>query len=235
LSDGALAGAEALIRWQHPTRNLLQPSAFLPALEGGPLAATVGAWILDQACSQARIWRQHSPDFRIGVNLFAAQFRTDDLPTIVAETLARHSLPAGALELEITENIVLDQVELVLPQLRAIAGLGVALAFDDFGTGYASLNLLKDYPISHIKIDMSFIQAMQDSAHDRAIVMSLLDLSHQLNLKVIAEGVETDEQRAFLRTHQCEEGQGYLFGRPMAAELFGEKFRLIDFALRARA
>lgn len=235
LSDGALVGAEALIRWQHPTRNLLQPAAFLPALEGGPLAATVGGWILDAACAQAKIWRQHCPDFRVGVNLFAAQFRADDLPKTVAETLARYSLPASALELEITENIVLDQAELVLPQLHAVAALGVALAFDDFGTGYASLNLLKDYPITHIKIDMSFIQAMQESAHDRAIVTSLIDLSHQLNLKVIAEGVETDGQRAFLHTHQCEEGQGYLFGRPMVAELFAEKFRLSDFALRARA
>ncbi|MGQ0588434.1 MAG: putative bifunctional diguanylate cyclase/phosphodiesterase [Sphingosinicella sp.] len=235
LSDGALVGAEALIRWQHPTRNLLQPAAFLPALEGGPLAATVGAWILDAACAQAKIWRQHHPDFRVGVNLFAAQFRADDLPRTVAETLARHSLPASALELEITENIVLDQVELVLPQLRAVDALGVSLAFDDFGTGYASLNLLKDYPISHIKIDRSFIQTMQDSAHDRAIVTSLIQLSHQLDLKVIAEGVETDGQRAFLHAHRCEEGQGYFFGSPMAAELFAEKFALTEFESRARA
>lgn len=235
LSDNALVGAEALIRWQHPVRNLLQPAAFLPALEGGPLAATVGEWILDMACAQVRRWRRHRPDFRIGVNLFAAQFRTDDLAATVARALARHLLPANALKLEITENIVLDQVDLVLPQLRAIQALGVALAFDDFGTGYASLNLLKTYPISHIKIDKSFIQSMQESAHDRAIVTSLIDLSHQLDLQVIAEGVETEAQQAFLRACRCEEGQGYFFGAPMSAELFEEKFALTDVPSRAVA
>ncbi len=235
LSDGALMGAEALIRWEHPVRHLLQPAAFLPALEGGPLAATVGAWVLDRACAQARLWREHHPAFRISVNLFAAQFRADDLPMLVAETLARHGLPAGALKLEITENIVLDQVQLVLPQLEAIRARGVALAFDDFGTGYASLNLLKNYPISHIKIDKSFIQAMQDSPHDRAIVTSLINLSHQLNLAVIAEGVESDAQRAFLRAEGCEEGQGYLFGRPMSADLFAEKFGFAEMRARVGA
>ena len=235
LADGALEGAEALIRWQHPIRHLLPPSAFLPALEGGPLAATVGAWVLDQACAQARIWRQADPTFRISVNLFAAQFRADDLPALVAETLVRHDLPASALKLEITENIVLDRVALVLPQLEAIRALGVALAFDDFGTGYASLNLLKNYPISHLKIDKSFVQAMQDSPHDRAIVTSLIDLSHQMDLQVIAEGIETEAQRIFLRGQGCEEGQGYLFGRPMAADLFAEKFGLVEVRARVGA
>ena len=235
LSDGALVGAEALIRWQHPVRNLLQPAAFLPALAGGPLAATVGAWILDAACSQAAEWRKVHPDFRMAVNLFAAQFRADDLPTTVAATLARHALQADAIELEITENIVLDQAELVLPQLRAVRALGVALAFDDFGTGYASLNLLKSYPISHIKIDKSFIQAMRDSLHDRVIVTSLVELSHQLDLKVIAEGVETDQQRSFLRSHGCEEGQGFFFGKPMPAALFAEKFGLAGLRHNATA
>ncbi len=235
LSDGALVGAEALIRWQHPRRHLLQPAAFLPALESGPLAATAGAWILDMACAQAALWRRHRPGFRIGVNLFAAQFRADDLAGTVAQALTRHSLPAEALELEITENIVLDQVDLVLPQLRAIRALGVALAFDDFGTGYASLNLLKTYPITHIKIDKSFIQSMQESTHDRAIVTSLIDLSHQLDLQVIAEGVENEAQQAFLRGCGCEEGQGYVFGAPMSAALFEEKFALSDAQARAVA
>jgi diguanylate cyclase (GGDEF)-like protein/PAS domain S-box-containing protein len=226
LADGALVGAEALLRWQHPVRNVLKPAAFLPALEGGPLAAAVGAWILDHACAQAAQWRRIRPDFRISVNLFAAQFRTDDLAAIVADALARHGLPADALKLEITENVALDQRNVVLPQLQAVRALGVALAFDDFGTGFASLNLLKDYPISHIKIDKSFIQSMQESAPDQAIVTSLIDLSHKLNLEVVAEGVETEPQRAFLHEHRCEEGQGYLFGRPMPAELFTEKFGL---------
>lgn len=226
LSDGALVGAEALLRWQHPKRNLLQPAAFLPALESGPLAAPVGSWILDTACAQAAEWRQSNPDFRMAVNLFPAQFRAGDLEPTVAAALEQHSLPPEALELEITENTALDNVELVLPQLRALHMQGIALAFDDFGTGYGSLNLLKNYPISHIKIDKGFIQAMQASAHDQAIVTSLINLSHQLHLKVIAEGVETEEQRAFLDAHKCEEAQGYFFGRPMAADLFEDKFIL---------
>jgi diguanylate cyclase (GGDEF)-like protein/PAS domain S-box-containing protein len=226
LADGALVGAEALLRWQHPVRNVLEPAAFLPALEGGSLAAAVGAWILDHACAQAAKWRRVLPDFRVSANLFAAQFRTDDLANAVAEALARHDLPADALKLEITENVALDQRNVVLPQLHAVRALGVALAFDDFGTGFASLNLLKDYPISHIKIDKSFIQSMQDSLPDQAIVTSLIELSHKLSLEVVAEGVETEPQRAFLQEHRCEEGQGYLFGRPMPAELFAEKFGL---------
>lgn len=228
LSDGTLTGAEALLRWQHPKRQLLQPAAFIPAIEAGPLAAPVGTWILDVACAQAAEWRRANPAFRVTVNLFAAQFRAGDLPDVVAAALARHGLPPEALELEITENIALDQAKLVLPQLRAVRDMGVALAFDDFGTGYASLNVLKDYPVSHIKIDKSFVQGMLDSPHDRAIVTSLIGLSRQLNLNVIAEGVETGEQCITLRAHACQEGQGYLFGRPMAPELFAEKFGFGD-------
>ncbi|MBU3077352.1 putative bifunctional diguanylate cyclase/phosphodiesterase [Sphingomonas quercus] len=232
LADGALTGAEALIRWRHPVRGLLQPAAFLPALEGGSLAATVGAWILETASAQVAQWLPAQPDFRMSVNLFAAQFRTD-LPAQIDRLLVRHDLPPGALEVEITENIVLDREDLVLPQLRALRARGVALAFDDFGTGYASLNLLKSYPISHIKIDKSFIQAMQESEHDRAIVLSLITLSHQLDLSVIAEGVETEAQHLLLREQDCEEGQGYLFGRPVPAELFAEKFGLVRASLTA--
>jgi diguanylate cyclase (GGDEF)-like protein/PAS domain S-box-containing protein len=224
LVDGALIGAEALIRWRHPVRHLLQPAAFLPALETSPLAAAAGAWIIDRACAQAAVWRRREPDFRIAVNLFGAQFRSGDLAGDIAAALATHRLPADALKVEITENIVLDQEALVLPQLRELARLGVALAFDDFGTGYASLNALKRYPISHIKIDKGFVQAVGHSPADRTIVSSLVELSHELGLHVVAEGVENEEQRDFLRGLGCAEGQGYLFGKPMPPEVFAEKF-----------
>ncbi len=224
LADGRLTGAEALLRWSHPQRGLLQPAAFLPVLDGGPLAATVGAWVIHIACAQAAEWRAMHPDFRIAVNLFAAQFRTDDLLETVHAALQAHGLPGNALELEITENIVLGQEELVLPQLEAVRTLGVALAFDDFGTGYASLNLLKSYPISHIKIDKSFTQAIASSPSDRAIVASLIDLAHQLGLEVIAEGIETQDQWEELAGRRCEEGQGYLSGKPVPAALFEELF-----------
>lgn len=142
--------------------------------------------------------------------------------------VAFNRLPADALKVEITENIVIDQEELVLPQLRELRRLGVQLAFDDFGTGYASLNSLKSYPISHIKIDKGFIQAIGESPIDQAIVTSLVDLAHELGLKVIAEGVESEEQRDLLRALRCEEGQGYLFGKPMPRELFAEKFGYVN-------
>ncbi|HEX7821836.1 MAG TPA: EAL domain-containing protein [Sphingobium sp.] len=224
LSDGALTGAEALIRWRHPVRDLLAPSAFLPAVEAGALAATIGTWVLGTACKQAAKWRRVQPDFRMSVNLFAAQFRANDLASTVAAALASAGLPPEALELEITENIILDQEERVLHQLQAVRELGVDLSFDDFGTGYASLNLLKAYPVSFIKIDKSFTQAIGLSEQDRAIVRSLLDLAHRLGLEVVAEGIEEEPQHRFLREHGCEKGQGYLFGKPVSADLFWDQF-----------
>lgn len=232
LSDGALIGAEALIRWRHPVRGLLLPAAFLPALENSALATTVGSKVLERACAQAAEWRAVNPEFRVSVNLFAAQFRADDLCAVVARTLGLSGLAPEGLQLEITENVVLDQESLILPQLRRLRDQGVDLAFDDFGTGYASLNLLKSYPITHIKIDKSFVQAMHESGRDQAIVTALVKLAHQLSLAVVAEGVETDEQRAFLADEGCEEGQGYLFGVPMPADLFVEKFALTGNVVR---
>lgn len=216
LSDGALAGAEALIRWQHPERGLLLPAAFLPALESGPLAATVGRWVLDEACRQAAVWRQsYAPGFRIGVNLSQAQFRVGDLATVVAETLERHGLPPEALELEITENIVLDHDDMVLEPLRRLRALGVGIAFDDFGTGYASLSLLKRYPLSRIKIDRSFVSGTSDSPKDASVVRAILDLARSFGLEAIAEGIETEDQCRTLRQMGCAEGQGYLFCKPL--------------------
>ena len=228
LDDGVLCGAEALIRWRHPERGLLAPQAFLPALEAGVLAEQVGRWILDAAFAQAAEWRPIQPDFRMNVNLFFAQFRPGTLPTTVLELLDAHGLPPDAIELEITENIILDGEERVLEQLRELRASGVLLAFDDFGTGYASLNLLRNFPVTHIKIDKGFIQALRNSGKDKAIVLSLIDLAHQLNLSVVAEGVENQADADFLRQHGCEIGQGYLFGRPVPAVLFEEQHFLAD-------
>lgn len=151
LQTGAVVGAEALLRWHHPKRGVLTPISFIAALEGGPLAAIVGSWILDEVCAQAAYWRRHgASEFRMGVNLFEAQFRVGKLVQEVIEVLARHGLPASALELEITENIALDNDEVVLEILRKLKSYGVGIAFDDFGTGYASLSLLKTYPLTRI-------------------------------------------------------------------------------------
>jgi len=224
LSDGALTGAEALIRWQHPVRGLLSPAAFLPALESGVLAGAVGDWTLRQGCAQAAIWRRLERDFQVSINLFAAQFRGDDLPDRVRAALAAQDLPPRALELEITENIILDQQDVVLGQLQELRRTGIELSFDDFGTGFASLNLLRSYPVSRIKIDKSFTQTMHSSPRDKAIVLSVLDMCAKCGLKVVAEGVETREQADFLREHGCDKGQGYYFGRPVPADVFAEQF-----------
>lgn len=221
MADGTITGAEALIRWLHPERGLLTPAAFLPALEGGPLAATVGSWILDEACAQAAYWRRSgAPDFRIGVNLCSAQFRVGDLAAEVMETLARHGLPAEALELEVTENIVLDNDDIVLEILQRLHQQGVGIAFDDFGTGYASLSLLKTYPLSRIKIDQSFVRGILTSKRDASVVRAIIDMARNFDLEVIAEGIETQAEYNYLRREQCDEGQGYFFGAPMPVSQF---------------
>lgn len=221
LSDGSLAGAEALIRWQHPQRGLLTPAAFLPALENGPLASRVGTWVLNEACAQAAFWRRNgAPQLRMGINLFSAQFRVNDVVRDVIEALMRHGLPPNALELEVTENIVLDQDAVVLDALNRLRELGVGLSFDDFGTGYASLSLLTSYPITRIKIDRTFVQGMLTSKREASVVRAILDMACSLELEAIAEGIETEAQLESLRSEHCDEGQGYLFAKPMSAADF---------------
>ena len=221
LTDGSLTGAEALIRWHHPDRGLLVPANFLPALEGGPLAATVGSWVLDEACSQAAYWRRNgAPSFRMGVNLLGAQFRVGDLFKEVMENLERHGLPPAALELEVTENIVLDNDEIVLEVLQRLHAAGVGIAFDDFGTGYASLSLLKSYPLTRIKIDQTFVRGMLSSQRDASVIRAILDMARSFDLETIAEGIETEEANRYLTQENCDEGQGYLFGKPMPARQF---------------
>ena len=227
LEDGALTGAEALIRWQHPERGLIAPGAFIPQLEGSILAATIGDWVLDTACAQAAEWRAAgTQDFRMGVNLFGAQFRADNLVKRVEEALTRHRLPPGALELEITETIILDNDEAVLPPLRALREMGVGIAFDDYGTGYASLSLLKRYPVTRLKIDQSFVRTMCESTADAAISEAIVTLARSFGLEVIAEGIERTAQRDALKRIGCAEGQGFLFGRPMPAANFALQFGL---------
>jgi len=224
LHDGTLVGAEALIRWRHPERGLLLPASFLPALEAGVLAEPVGQWVLDTACRQAAAWHMSDPSFRMSINLSAAQFRSGDLEAQIEAALGRHRLPAEALELEITENILLHQQENILAQLESIRHRGVRLSFDDFGTGFASLNLLRNYPVSHIKIDKSFTQLIRQSARDRVIVTGLVDMARDLDIGVVAEGVETHEDAEFLRTHGCHEAQGFFFGKPVPAAVFTERY-----------
>lgn len=221
ISDGTTVGAEALIRWNHPQRGRLAPNAFLPALASGSLAGVVGDWVLETACAQLAAWRASHPRLlRIGVNLFSAQFQKGDLDTRVASAIRRYQLPPETLELEITENIILDQDNVILESLQKLRALGVCIAFDDFGTGYASLSMLKDYPLTRIKIDQEFIRNICTSRRDEATVAATIQLARNYDLEMIAEGVETHEQLDKLIELQCDEAQGYLFGKPMPAAEF---------------
>jgi len=227
LSDGALVGAEALLRWRHPEHGLLAPAAFITALERRPLSAQVGEWVLRTACAQASAWRTSGAQrFRIGVNLFGSQFRTGDLAGKVQAALADTGLPASGLELEITENIILNHDEGMIRPLVKLRDAGVNIAFDDYGTGYASLSMLKRFPITRLKVDQGFVRGMCGSAADAAIVHAVLSLGRSFGLGTIAEGVETEEQAETLRKSGCEEMQGYLFGRPMPTQEFSNRFGL---------
>lgn len=220
LADGMLVGAEALIRWRHPEQGLLTPAAFLETLEASRHARVVGAWIIDEACRQAASWRKAGFELRVGVNLFAEQLVAGDLVEVVDGALRSAGLPAEALEIELTENIALRQQSSMLTPLRELKERGVGIAFDDFGTGFASLTTLRDFPVTRLKIDRSFIMKLAPGSHDAAIVEAVLTLARTLGLEVIAEGIETAAQEAFLASRGCDEGQGYRYGKPMDPAAF---------------
>jgi diguanylate cyclase (GGDEF)-like protein/PAS domain S-box-containing protein len=225
LADGAVVGAEALLRWRHPERGILAPWAFIETLAGSSIAPEVGRWIIHAACGQASAWRGMGwPLSRIGVNLFPSQLHGEALLKDVEDALRQTGLPGDALELEITENIALNYEDAIEP-LRKLSERGVKLAFDDFGTGYASLSYLTRFPLSRIKVDRSFVQNITDNAEDAAIVRSLIAMAHNLGLEVIAEGVETEAQAAFLLEEQCEEAQGFLYAKPLPAGEFEDYLR----------
>lgn len=224
LRDGRVVGAEALMRWRHPTLGLLTPAAFIDALAASSVAADVGMWLLHTACAQARAWSLTFPDApRVAINLFAAQLSESRLLTEVRHVLRALELPPDRLEIEITETIALQQGDEVSDQLQALRRDGITLTCDDFGTGYASLSFLKSFPVDRLKIDQSFIRNVTQDSVDAAIVRSVINVGQSLKIGVVAEGVETAEQRDFLLANGCIEAQGYLYGRPMPAD------RLTDF------
>jgi EAL domain-containing protein (putative c-di-GMP-specific phosphodiesterase class I) len=201
---------------------LLGPARFIEALTDSPVALEAGRWILQTACASAAEWRARGHALRIGVNLFPAQFHDGTLLEDVEAALRQSALPAEALELEITENIALGHDDAMLAQLRELRAKGVGLAFDDFGTGYASLSYLTRYPLSRIKIDQSFVKKIHDksSSEETAIVRSIIAMAHNLGLEVTAEGVESPAQAAFLQARKCDEMQGFYYARPLPAREF---------------
>ena len=223
LIDGTLIGAEALIRWESKTRGLISPAEFIPFAEENGLINAIGEWVLRTACAQAVAWQRagFSP-LIISVNLSANQLANDDLVATVADVLASTGLDAKWLELEITETAVMGDVEKSLVMLRQLKQLGVTISIDDFGTGYSSLYYLKLFPVDTLKIDRSFISEITTVSEDAAIVRAIISLAHILKLKVVAEGVETDQQRLLLLKCDCDEGQGYFFNRPVACDQFAK-------------
>lgn len=220
IGSDRIVGAEALVRWVHPTRGIVPPGEFIPLAETTGLIVQVGEWVLEQACAQAAIWqRAGMPPFRLAVNVSAREF-TASLPSRVADTLARYQLDPSWLELEITESTLMHDFERVTAIMDRIHRLGVALSLDDFGTGYSSLSYLKRFPIDTLKIDRSFTTGIPNDPSDCAIAGTIISMAQQLRLRVIAEGVETVEQLAFLRESGCDEVQGYLYSKPLPSEEF---------------
>lgn len=220
-----LTGAEALLRWRHPRRGLVPPGDFIPVLEELGLVVDVGDWVIAEACRQLKTWHQSKVRVpKVSVNISARQFSDGQLGTRIATILKETGLPPACLELELTESILMREVSEAMQILAGLKNLGLSIAVDDFGTGYSSLNYLKQFPIDVLKIDRSFVDGLPSGEQDAQIARAIIAMAHSLNLAVIAEGVETHEQLDFLREHGCDEVQGYLFGRPMAAGRFEAQF-----------
>jgi len=213
-----LVGAEALLRWHHPTRGAIAPDDFVPIAEETGLIIPIGRYVLREACKQVKVWST-SPvgAVPVSVNISSHQFRDGCLVKDVHEAVADAGIDTRLLELEITESVLLQDVEKTLVELRVLKEAGVSLSIDDFGTGYSSLSYLKRFPIDTIKIDRSFVKDLHDDADDAAICAAILAMSHQLGLSVVAEGVETREQLEFLRSHKCEHIQGYICSPALSA------------------
>ncbi len=216
LITGRITGVESLLRWQHPNKGMILPNRFIPAAEETGLILSIGRWVLETACAQAKIWQGASLfPIRVAVNLSARQFKQENLPEMVTSILRATGVDPNLLVLELTETSLMDDVDATIRMLQDLKEMGVEISIDDFGTGYSSLNYLKRFPLDSLKIDQSFIQNVVDDPHDAAIATAIIAMAQSLQLKVIAEGVETQEQLAFLRKQGCQNVQGYLFSRPI--------------------
>lgn len=227
-SNGQLTGLEALLRWSNPRRGNVSPVDFIPVLEETGLIIQVGDWVIKEACRQLRVWHDEKVRIpKVSVNLSARQFADNRLGEHIAQILQEVGLPPACLELELTESILMQNVDDALMTLKSLKELGVCISVDDFGTGYSSLNYLKQLPIDILKIDRSFVDGLPHGEQDAQIARAIIAMAHSLNLSVIAEGVENEEQLKFLRDHECDEVQGYLFDKPLSPELIEARLRLM--------
>jgi EAL domain-containing protein (putative c-di-GMP-specific phosphodiesterase class I) len=216
-STGEIVGLEALIRWQHPELGLVAPNQFIPLAEETGLIVPIGDWVLREACLQNRSWQKEGlPTVHVAVNIASLHFRQGGLMQSVEAALKEAGLDPACLELEVTESMLMQSVDATLKTLHQLKDTGVRLAIDDFGTGYSSLAYLKRFPLDTLKIDRSFIKDLPRDAEDAAIAKAIIAMAHSLRLAVVAEGVESAEQLAFLQQHGCELVQGFLFSRPVA-------------------
>jgi EAL domain-containing protein (putative c-di-GMP-specific phosphodiesterase class I) len=223
---GEVRSAEALIRWLHPTRGVVSPADFIPLAEECGLIGAIGAWVIREACRQARAWQNEGvPPLRVSVNLAASQFRDSGLVDNIRTALVDAGLEARYLEVELTESAVMSDPEQSIAILEQLSAMGVLVSVDDFGTGYSSMSYLRRFPIDKLKIDRVFIDEIVSRPEDASIVRAIVSLAHSLHLKVVAEGVETPAQLDFLKLTGCDEYQGYHFSRPLPAADFERLMR----------
>jgi EAL domain-containing protein (putative c-di-GMP-specific phosphodiesterase class I) len=212
------------IRWRHPGRGLVLPDDFMPVANASSNSDDIARWVMKDACTQGSLWQQQGHNVRLAVNLSPSQFQSSDFVPSIESILNSTGFSSSLLELEVTESILLEDDERALEIFRQIQALGVHIAFDDFGTGYASLTYLKKFPLNKLKIDRSFVHKLRENSDDLAIVGATITLGKLLGLSVIAEGIEDKATADLLSNRGCDEGQGYYFGRPMPAEEFERKF-----------
>ena len=223
---GKITGLEALLRWQHPQLGLVPPDKFIRIAENSGLIVRIGEWVLRMACAQARKWQDEGlANVSVAVNVSAVQFRQEDFCELIRRVLQDTGLAPEYLELELTESLLLSSADLTLSVLQKLKATGLKLAIDDFGTGYSSFSYLRQFRVSKLKIDRSFIRDVAVNPDDAAITAAIISMAKSLNLKVIAEGVENEAQMSFLRAHQCDEIQGYYFSKPLAVEQVADKLR----------
>jgi EAL domain-containing protein (putative c-di-GMP-specific phosphodiesterase class I) len=225
-STGVMHGAEALLRWQHPVRGEIPPAEFIPIAEECGLIGAIGAWVVREACRQARVWQlQGLPSLRVAVNLSPSQFRQSNIVSMIRSALDDAGLEARFLEVELTESAVMIDPEESIAILEKLSTMGVLVSVDDFGTGYSSMSYLRRFPIDKLKIDRGFISEVMSRQEDASIVRAIVSLAHSLKLKVVAEGVESVEQLEFLKSLGCDQYQGYHFSPALPAIQFAELAR----------
>lgn len=223
LKSGVIVGAEALLRWTHPTLGSISPDQFIPIAEDCGLILPIGAWVLREACLQAQIWMDEGlSEMSMAVNVSALQFRDPNFLINLFTTLSETGLDPRHLEIEVTEGILMRRAEFSTSILKSLRDKGVRVAIDDFGMGYSSLSYLRKFPLDSLKIDQSFVRQMTTESDDSTIVRAIIDMGQNLKLRVIAEGIETAKELTFLQAYQCDEGQGYYFSRPVPAKDFGK-------------